>query len=324
MKRLFQSFLTLLVLTTLSGGIFAQTGLELYAQMGERGFVNFEGTSLTWLPGDMGYMEIEKDDNGHTIFYKVDPKNQKRSLLFDKKTSDALVSQYNEVSNSNITALPFDRFDFVMDDKAIFFTHDGVDYIFTLKERQLRKLFKPEVERPLYTDELMRGMERSQLWNGTYSNDYTKFAYIKEYDIYVVDTETKEEKRLTYGSEEKMNGRPSWVYPEEFGQRDAYWFSPDNSKISYLQYQEKDVHQFPIVHELTFEAGLEQMRYPKAGETNPTVNLFIVDIESGEIEQVPTNSDPDTYIVRPIWRNDGSELTFRRLNRKQDHLELLA
>ncbi len=324
MKRLFQSIFTLILLVSLSSVSNAQTGLELYAKMGERGFVNFDGSSLSWLPGDLGYMETEKGENGNTVFYKVDPKTEKRTLLFDKKTTDALISQYNTAADADVSALPFDRFEFVMDDKAIFFTQDEVDFVFNLKDRKLRKLYKPEIERPLYTDELMRGMERSQLWNGTYSHDYTKFAYIKEYDIYVVDTKTKEEKRLTYGSEEKMNGRPSWVYPEEFGQREAYWFSPDNSMISYLQYQEKDVHQFPIVHELTFEAGLEQMRYPKAGETNPTVNLFIVDIATGEIEQVPTNSDPDTYIVRPVWRNNGSELTFRRLNRKQDHLELLA
>jgi len=325
MKRLSLSFFTLFLLLTLSSISSAQnTGLELYAKMGERGFVSFEGSSLTWLPGDMGYMETEKDSDGNTTFYKVDPKTEKKSLLFDKKTTDALIKQYNDAANTDITTLPFDRFEFVMDDSGIFFTEDETDYVFNLKESKLRKLFKPEVERPPYTDELMRSMQSSQLWNGTYSNDYSKFAYIKEFDIYVVDTATKKEKRLTYGSEEKMNGRPSWVYPEEFGQRDAYWFSPDNSKISYLQYQEKDVHQFPIVHELTYEAGLELMRYPKAGETNPTVNLFIVDIKTGDIEQVPTNSDPDTYIVRPTWRNNGSELTFRRLNRKQDHLELLA
>lgn len=325
MKRLFQSIFVLLLFTSLSSVAQAQsTGLELYAKMGERGFVSFDGENVNWLPGNQGYMITEKDDNGNTTFFKVDPKSEKKTLLFDKKTTDALISQYNAAANANVSALPFSQFDYVMDDKGIFFTKDETDYVFNLNERKLRKLYKPEVERPPYTDELMRGMAGSQLWNGTYSHDYTKFAYIKEFDIYVVDTKTKEEKRLTNGSEEKMNGRPSWVYPEEFGQRDAYWFSPDNSKISYLQYQEKDVHQFPIVHELTFEAGLEQMRYPKAGETNPTVNLFIVDIASGEIEQVPTNSNPDTYIVRPIWRNDGSELTFRRLNRKQDHLELLA
>ena len=84
----------------------------------------------------------------------------------------------------------------------------------------------------------MRNMEASQLWNGTYSHDYSKFAHVKGYDLYLVDTKTGEERRLTVGSEEQMNGRPSWVYPEEFYQRDAYWFSPDDSKIAYLQYNE--------------------------------------------------------------------------------------
>ena len=140
MKRLINSFFTLLILAFLSGGVFAQTGLELYAQMGERGFVSFDGSSLNWLPGDMGYMETEKDDDGNTVFYKVDPKTEKRTLLFDKSTSEALISQYNATSDANISALPFDRFEFVMDDKAIFFTQDNVDYVFNLKKKELRKL----------------------------------------------------------------------------------------------------------------------------------------------------------------------------------------
>lgn len=324
-KALSVSFILLFVFA-ISGTAFAQsTGLELYTAMGQRGFTQFEGTfGVQWLPGDLGYMEVEQDQNGNTVFYKVNPKNEKRNPLFDEKTSSALIEQFNTLSGKNVTGVPFNRFNYVQDNKSIFFTDDGTDYLFHLKDRELKQLYKPIVERPPYTDELMRGMQFSQLWNGTYSHDYTKFAYVKEYDIYVVDTATKVEKRLTYGSEEKMNGRPSWVYPEEFGERDAYWFSPDDSKIAYLQYNETDVHQYPIVHDIDFEAGLELERYPKAGETNPTVNLFIVDIASGEINQVPTNSDPDTYIVRPIWRNDGSELTFRRLNRQQNYLEFLA
>tara|TARA_B100000575_G_C23135814_1_gene659799 strand:+ start:626 stop:2848 length:2223 start_codon:yes stop_codon:yes gene_type:complete len=300
-------------------------GLELYEAMGDRGFIQYEGEfGVNWLPGDMGYMETAKAADGSTIFYKVNPADEKKTPIFDEQTSTAITTQFNEVTNASATGLPFTSFEFVMDNEAIFFTVEGNDYLFDLKKNQLTALFKPEIERDRYDDELMRGMERSQLWTGTYSHDYSKFAYVKGYDIYLVDTKTREEKRLTYGSEEQMNGKPSWVYPEEFGQRDAYWFSPDDSKIAYLQYNETDVHQFPIVHDLDYEAGLEQMRYPKAGEPNPTVKLFIVDLNSGEIEEVPTNSSPDTYIVRPVWRNDGSELTFRRLNRKQDHLELLA
>ena len=323
-KVLYVSFI-LFVSVAVNEQTFSQSvGLDLYNEMGERGFIEYEGVSrVDWLPGNMGYLETEQTVDG-AVFYKVDPKSGKRTPIFDDRAKKAIIEQYNELAGARVSTFPFQVFEFVMNNEAIFFTSDSIDFVFHLGEKQLRRLFKPEIERFKYDDELMRRMQTSQLWNGTYSHDYTKFAYIKGYDIYLADTETGDEKRLTYGSEEQMNGKPSWVYPEEFGERDAYWFSPDDSKIAYLQYNETDVFQYPVIHELDFEAGLELMRYPKAGEDNPTVNLFIVDIESGNIEQIPTNSNPDTYIVRPLWRNNGSELTFRRLNRQQNHLEFLA
>jgi dipeptidyl-peptidase-4 len=322
MKKISHLALFIVLLTT---GLQAQlTGIDLYNEMGSPVFVQYDGLSgLPWLPGDMGYLHIE-EENGAFEFYKVDPKTEEQTRLFDRRTKTAFINQFNALTDSDVSNYPFAEFDFVMENEAIFFTVDDTDFVFELEDRELRKLIKPEVERAQYTDELMRNMEASQLWNGTYSHDFRKFAHVKGYDIYVVDTETGDEKRLTYGSEEQMNGRPSWVYPEEFGERDAYWFSPDDSKIAYLQYNEVEVFQYPVIHELEFETGLELMRYPKAGEENPTLKLFIVDIESGEIEEVPTNSHADNYIVRPIWKNDGSELTFRRLNRQQNNLEFLS
>lgn len=309
-----------------SASVSAQlTGIDLFNDMNSPGFIQYDGqSSLPWLPGDMGYLSVDENEDGNIEFFKVNPANEKKSRLFNRRTKSAIIDQYNELNDSDVSTYPFKDFDFVMDDEAIFFTVDGTDYVFELDGRNMRKLIKPEVERAQYTDELMRNMEASQLWNGTYSHDYSRFAHVKGYDIYVVDTATGEESRLTYGSEEQMNGRPSWVYPEEFGEREAYWFSPDNSKIAYLQYNEVDVFQYPVIHELEFETGLELMRYPKAGEENPTLKLFIVDIDSGEIEEVPTNSNADNYIVRPIWKNDGTELTFRRMNRQQNHLEFLS
>lgn len=300
------------------------TGIDLYNTMNKPTFIQYQGQSgLPWLPGDMGYLNIRQEDDG-IEFYKVNPETNKETRLFNNSTKNSIIDQYNMLMDTVISNYPFVDFDFVMEDKALFFTVNGIDFIYDTIASELRKLFKPKVERAQYTDELMRNMEASQLWNGTYSHDYSKFAHVKGYDLYLVDTKTGEERRLTVGSEEQMNGRPSWVYPEEFYQRDAYWFSPDDSKIAYLQYNETHVFQYPVIHELEFETGLELMRYPKAGEENPTLKLFIVDLETGDIEEVPTNSNADNYIVRPIWKQDGTELTFRRLNRQQNHLELLS
>ena len=300
------------------------TGIDLYNTMNKPTFIQYQGQSgLPWLPGDMGYLNIRQEDDG-IEFYKVNPETNRETRLFNNSTKNSIIEQYNMLMDTVISNYPFVDFDFVMENKALFFTVNGIDFIYDTIASELRKLFKPKVERAQYTDELMRNMEASQLWNGTYSHDYSKFAHVKGYDLYLVDTKTGEERRLTVGSEEQMNGRPSWVYPEEFYQRDAYWFSPDDSKIAYLQYNETHVFQYPVIHELEFETGLELMRYPKAGEENPTLKLFIVDLETGDIEEVPTNSNADNYIVRPIWKKDGTELTFRRLNRQQNHLELLS
>jgi dipeptidyl-peptidase-4 len=320
------SMALVLVALTVTSSLAQQTGLDLYNAMGERGFVGMEGSPrLNWLPADMGYMESEQNSAGVTEFYRVNPANGRRSPLFSDAQKQAIISGYNQATGETVNGLPFSQFRFVMDNKAIFFTVKDIDYVFNLDTRVLRQLYKPEVERAPYTDELMRNMQASQLWNGTYSHDFSTFTYVKGYDLFTVNTQTREEKQITFdGSEERMNGRPSWVYPEEFSQREAYWYSPDNSKIAYLQYNETDVHQYPVIHELTFETGLELMRYPKAGETNPTLKLFIVDLNSGDRVEVPTNSNSETYIVRPIWRRDGSELTFRRMNRQQNHIELLA
>ncbi|GEM_PF-4352048 len=127
-----------------------------------------------------------------------------------------------------------------------------------------------------------------------------------------------------------MNGKTDWVYPEELDQREAFWWSPDGRKIACLQFDERTVYRFPIIHELTadrkpaFETMLELERYPKAGKPYPTVKLFVIDLETKNPVEVGTESGPDVYITRIAWRKDGGELFFQRLNRLQNRLELKA
>jgi dipeptidyl-peptidase-4 len=271
---------------------------------------------VQWLPDGRGYFTTAAGEGGQ--FLRVDPETGNESPLFDDRTVNAL-------TGGHASSIPFDRFTFVNDGSALTFNVDGEYFYFDLQENSLRQLLRPEIERQPNTDGLMRGMARSQLWNGTYSPDYSQFAYVKGYDLYVTDTETGVEKRLSFdGDENTYNGRPNWVYPEEFGQRDAYWFSPDSKRLAYYRSDESAVHKYPIVHDLSPEAEVELQSYPKAGEPNPTVVLRIVDIESGETVQIRTNSSANNYIVRPYWLPDGNEILLQRLNRRQNVLELLA
>ncbi|RKY88902.1 S9 family peptidase, partial [candidate division KSB1 bacterium] len=135
---------------------------------------------------------------------------------------------------------------------------------------------------------------------------------------------TGRETRLTKGGkEELMNGVPDWVYPEELNQREAFWWSYDSKKIAYLQFDERPVLRYPLVHQLTPDGKLELERYPKAGAPNPVVKIFVIDINTKKIIKIDTGNNPDVYIFKVRWLKDRSEISFQRLNRRQNVLEFL-
>ena len=123
MKTFFRSTGITALLLMVSVSAMAQLkGLELYEAMGDRGFIQYEGEfGVNWLPGDMGYMETAKAADGSTIFYKVNPADEKKTPIFDEQTSTAITTQFNEVTNASATGLPFTSFEFVMDNEAIFY-----------------------------------------------------------------------------------------------------------------------------------------------------------------------------------------------------------
>ena len=146
MKKVVKSTFVVIFALLVANQIVAQSvGIDLYNEMGDRNFVSYEGVaSLSWLPGDRGYFETERTESG-VEFYKVDPNSQNRTPLFDDRTEQAIISQFNEATMSEVTALPFGSFEFVMNNEAIFFEVDETDFVFHLDERKLRKLFKPAI-----------------------------------------------------------------------------------------------------------------------------------------------------------------------------------
>ncbi len=299
-------------------------GEALYERLGDRSLVTTEGVArVTWLP-DGDFLQVERTGASST-FYRVDPTTGNRAALFDAGTTRRLARDYGEITGRRVAGLPFRSFEYVLDGNSIFFSVEQDDFLYHIGNRELRRLNRPHWELPGDADGLMRRLQNSQLARGEYSPDYNRFARVKDYDLHVTSTSTGEEQQVTWGgSEGIMNGRPDWLYPEELGQSDAFWWSPDNRKIAYLQFDVREVFEYPIVHDLDAEARLEEQRYSKAGETNPTVKLFIVDVETGQTVEVDTQSSDQVYVVRGAWLPDGSELTFQRLNRRQNRLELLA
>ncbi|HRR07155.1 MAG TPA: alpha/beta fold hydrolase [Rhodothermales bacterium] len=313
------------------GIIFAQPrGKALYQAMTSGSPTTMSGSSfMRWHPTEAATLVFESGQQGKTEtaqWYKVDPVTKVKTLLFDETHRTTIIRQYNDITGLGVQNLPFSQqMQFNDAGTSIFFKVEKRPFVYDLKNRKLRELKHPEVKQQPGTDGLMRNMPGSQLWNGEYSPDYNWFAYVVDYDLFVADTRNGKTYRITNdGSENIFNGRPNWVYPEEFDQLTAYWWSPDSKRLAFYRSDESAVWKYPLVRDNRPEAELELQSYPKAGEPNPTVKLFIAEIPTGKKVELATNSTADNYLVRPTWTLDSKELTFQRVNRQQNVVELLA
>ena len=162
----------------------------------------------------------------------------------------------------------------------------------------------------------------------TFSPNDRMLGFVRNNNIYVYDLAAQRERRLTTdGSPKILNGRLDWVYQEELygrGNFEAYWWSPDSSKLAYLRLDENPVPEFTVVDHIPYHQTLEVTPYPKAGDPNPVVQLGVVNAAGGATRWVDTYKyqPNDFLIVRVTWTPDGKKVVYQAQNREQTFLDL--
>jgi dipeptidyl-peptidase-4 len=155
-----------------------------------------------------------------------------------------------------------------------------------------------------------------------FSPDGNHVAYTRKHNLYVRPINGKDEKQLTKDAGDNLlNGDIDWVYAEELGVRSNYFWSPDSKQIVFLHMDETSVPTYPITDWMPTHPAVDQEKYPKVGDPNPVVKLGVVDADKGKPRWITLASDPDTYIPRFGWINDGM-IWAEVLNRPQDKLDL--
>ncbi|MBK8682910.1 MAG: S9 family peptidase [Bacteroidetes bacterium] len=150
-----------------------------------------------------------------------------------------------------------------------------------------------------------------------------KVAYVIDNDIYFKDLDSDKEIRITSDGLKNhiINGGSDWVYEEEFKLVRAFEWSPDGKKIAYYRFDESDVTEYTLQK---FEGKLYPenivYKYPKVGEVNSRVEIYIYDLETNTTVKVKTGS-PE-YIPRIKWI-DADYLSVIILNRLQNQMYLL-
>lgn len=158
-----------------------------------------------------------------------------------------------------------------------------------------------------------------------FSPDGSRLAFAKENDLYLYGIADGSTARITDDGRWNavINGTSDWVYEEEYGFTRAYAFSPDGSQIAYLRFDESRVPTFEMMrYDGTLYNRAYSFKYPKAGDRNSIVTLWLYDIATGTRQQVDTGTATDQYIFNVAWTPAG-ELYFYRVNRLQNSFEVV-
>ncbi|MBN2280942.1 MAG: S9 family peptidase [Candidatus Marinimicrobia bacterium] len=183
-------------------------------------------------------------------------------------------------------------------------------------------------------EKLQKLTEKNKVRIASLSPDGSKAAFVFENNLYVKDLISGKEIQVTAdGQTNKIqNGTPDWVYEEEFAFSRAYEWSPDGKMIAYLRFDESMVATFnmtrfkgtfPDLKENEIYPENYTFKYPKAGEKNAIVSVHVYDLKKRKTRIMDIGAETDQYIPRIKWMPNSEKLAILRLNRLQNHLEIL-
>ena len=244
--------------------------------------------------------------------------NKNAVIKYSYETGEAVDTIFNlNKFKAENTPEKFDGYEFSADETKILLT--------TKKEMIYRHSFKAEFYiLDLNTSKLFRFYDEPvQL--ATFSPKGDKVAFVFENNLHYYTLASKEVSQVTKDGKynEIINGAPDWVYEEEFSFSRAFEWSPDGNKIAYIRFDESEVKEFELEFYDKLYPTQYKFKYPKAGEKNSLVEVHIYNLKSKQDVSVNLGSETDQYIPRIKWANNSNTLSFVRLNRLQNHLELM-
>lgn len=161
----------------------------------------------------------------------------------------------------------------------------------------------------------------------TFSADGSKVAFVRENNLFVVNVADLAEQQVTTDGKfnSVINGSTDWVYEEELTFAQAFYWSPDGMKLAWYRFDESGVREYNLQkwNKGALYPTDYRYKYPKAGEANSVVEIWVYDLASGKKVKVDTGTEKDIYIPRVMWTTDSNLLSVRRMNRLQNILEIL-
>ena len=131
----------------------------------------------------------------------------------------------------------------------------------------------------------------------------------------------KREQLTRTGSETVSNGHFGWLYEEELTGYDGYRWSPDSEYIAFWEEDEVNVPEFFMLDELKQYPVIKKIRYPKAGENNPSLRIGLVRVKGSGKKWIKGANTVDDYLPWMEWI-DKNRIAYMKLNRNQKNWDL--
>jgi dipeptidyl-peptidase-4 len=271
----------------------------------QSGFVWLDDKTFTW---------PRTDDKGDVVEQAViDTSTGAKRTLFDAAKLQAAARRIGGLSEDEAKRLAQQKhWNFSPNKRSVVVTVGDDLYLYTFDNESFTRLTSSPGEEQ----------------ESTFSPDGRMVAFVRKNNLYVIDVATQRERQLTTdGNDDILNGIFDWVYQEEIygrGTFTAYWWSPDSSRIAYIQLDERPVKRFTVVDHIPYMQTVETTPYPKAGYPNPIARLFTVKTSGAPPQEVNTDryGGAEFLIVAVDWTPDSSNVAFQIQNREQTWLDL--
>lgn len=171
----------------------------------------------------------------------------------------------------------------------------------------------------------IKAVSDKKIQEPVFSPDGKSLVYVFENNIYSYDIASGSETQITTDGKknQRINGITDWVYEEEFAFVRAFDISKNGSYLAYIKFDETQVPEFSMdIYGTGLYPTQQVFKYPKAGEKNSEVSLYIYDFTSKSTQKINLGDYADFYIPRIKWTNIDEQLSVQVINRHQNHLDL--
>jgi len=275
---------------------------------------------LAWRPDGrkLAYLRTEQSAAGaRTELWIVDAESGKQQVLV---AADALakllhpaVSRGEQTGLGRVSATPYF---WAPDGGALLFASASELDWYDLETQTTRTLVRALP--------VKKGQDWNDLDDPKISPDGKWVSFLRNHDVWIASVATGAAHPLTSGGREELrNGELDWIYPEELDLHTAYWWSPDSTKVAFLQLDERPVNRYPLVDQTDPRGTPTYERYPAAGDPNPIARVGVISIAGGAPRWLDTGADSSVLLARVQWLRDSKRVAIERLNRAQTRLDLL-